>query len=483
MLLTITTTHKPATDLGFLLHKHPDKFQSVDLSMGKAHIFYPESSLDKTTVALLLDIDPIDMVRGARKLSGTGFPLRQYVNDRPYVASSFMSVAISKAFSTAMNGKCKAKPELVETPIPLAAKIAVIPAPKGGETLIRKIFEPLGYQIKLQQHILDDRFTDWGNSKYFTLELSQTITIKELLSHLYVLIPALDNDKHYFISQSEIDKLLAKGQGWLLNHPEKEQITRRYLRNLQSLSREALERLNEAEEITEIHIEEDSKTTKYKQTLNQQRLKLVLEQLKLSGAAKVIDLGCGEGKLLRMLLQEKQFTKIAGMDIAYDELSKAKDRLHWSELAPKQKERIQLFQGALTYKDKRLEGYDAAAMVEVIEHLDENRLSALERVIFEFAQPKTIILTTPNREYNVIFENMKTDTLRHHDHRFEWTIKEFKTWAKDVAARNNYQVNFLPVGEVIENVGAPTQMGIFTKLPKGAKVVSKIATEGSFANT
>lgn len=461
MLLTITTTHKPATDLGFLLHKHPDRFQSVNLSIGKAHIFYPESSQDKTTVALLLDIDPIDLVRGARNLSGKEFPLGQYVNDKPYIASSFMSVAISKAFSTAMNGNCKTKPELVETKIPLEAKISVLPAPKGGETLIRKMFEPLGYRVKLQQHILDTQFTHWGYSKYFTLELSQTITLKEMLSHLYVLIPALDNDKHYFIGQSEIDKLLEKGRGWLANHPEKEQITKRYLRNLKSFSRQALERLNEEEGITDIETE-DTEATKRKQTLNQTRLRLVLEQLKQSGAAKVIDLGCGEGKLLQMLLKEQQFKEIVGIDVSASELLKAKERLHWEEMSPKQKERIELFQGALTYKDRRLEGYDAAAIIEVIEHLDENRLPAFERVIFEFAKPQTIILTTPNREYNLMFENMKTGSMRHTDHRFEWTRQEFKSWAKEVAARNNYQVQFLPIGEIEEQVGAPTQMGIFT---------------------
>lgn len=244
MLLTITTTHNPATDLGYLLHKHPDKFQSVDLSIGKAHIFYPDNSVDKTTIALLLDIDPIDMVRGARNLSGKGFSLGQYVNDRPYVASSFMSVALSKAFSTAMNGSCSAKPGLVDTKMPLQVNIAVLPAPIGGEILIRKLFEPLSYQVNLERHGLDDKFIDWGESKYFTVSLSHTITVKELLSHLYVLIPALDNDKHYFVSQNEIEKLLTKGKGWLSDHPEKEQITRRYLINLHSLSRQALERLN-----------------------------------------------------------------------------------------------------------------------------------------------------------------------------------------------------------------------------------------------
>jgi len=462
VLLTITTTHKPATDLGYLLHKHPDKFQSVDLPIGKAHIFYPESSEKSTTIALLLDINPIDMVRNSRKVSGAGFSLAQYVNDRPYVASSFMSVALAKAFSTAMNGKCADKPELVDVKLPLQAKLAVLPAPSGGEILIKKLFEPLGYNIQLQRHTLDEAFKDWGDSRYFTLNLSHTITIKELLSHLYILIPAIDNFKHYYVSQDEINKLLEKGNGWLSTHPEMEQITKRYLINLHSLSREALERLNEGEKQAESEDEVDNKEKKRKETLHQKRLSLVLEQLKKSGAQKVIDLGCGEGKLIRMLLKEKQFSTIAGTDVSYSELSKAKDRLHWDEMAPRQKERISLFQGALTYKDKRLEGYDAAAIVEVIEHLDSNRLLAFERVVFEFARPKTVVLTTPNGEYNVLFENMEAGSMRHSDHRFEWTRKEFETWAKGVGKRNNYEVAFLPVGEVEKKVGPPSQMAVFT---------------------
>ncbi|MGD9210547.1 MAG: 3' terminal RNA ribose 2'-O-methyltransferase Hen1 [Desulfobacteraceae bacterium] len=461
MLLTITTTHKPTADLGFLLHKHPDRFQSVELSVGKAHIFYPDYSLQKITAALLLNIDPIDMVKSSNNLFGAGFSLGQYVNDRPYVASSFMSVALCKAFSTAMNGKCANKPELVDVKMPFDVKIAVLPAPRGGEILIRKLFEPLGYQVQLQGHMLDDKFTNWEYSKYFTVTLSHTITTKELLSHLYVLIPVLDNDKHYFISQNEVEKLLEKGKDWLSTHPEKEQITRRYLKNLNSLSRQALERLTEEDE-TEDNIEENSAAEQQrKETLNQKRLASVLGRLKESGAKKVLDMGCGEGKLIRMLLREKQFTRIAGMDISYAALSKAKERLHWQEMAPKQRERITLFQGALTYKDKRIEGYDAVAIVEVIEHLDENRLQSFERVVFEFAKPKTIVLTTPNAEFNVMFDNM-AESMRHTDHRFEWTRKEFETWARKVAERNNYTVRFLPIGELDETVGAPSQMGIFT---------------------
>ena len=463
MLLTISTTHSPATDLGYLLHKHPNKFQSVDLSIGKAHIFYPESAPEKTTVALLLDIDPIDMVRGSRNMAGKGFALGQYVNDRPYVASSFMSVAIAKAFSTAMNGKCNARPALVSIEMPLEVKIAVLPTPSGGEQLIRKLFEPLGYRVRLQRHTLDDQFPAWGESKYYTVVLQNTLTLQVLLSHLYVLIPTLDNDKHYYVNQGEIDKLLEKGKGWLENHPEKEQITRRYLINVGSLTQEALARLNEAGTGKDVDDEVPEIIKQKKQTLHQQRLSQVLEQLKKTKAKSVIDLGCGEGKLLQMLLKEKQFEKITGMDVSFGELVKAKNKLYWDEMAPKQKERIQLFQGALTYRDQRLEGYEAAALVEVIEHLDESRLQALERVIFEFAQPKTVIITTPNAEYNVLYNTMEAGHMRHTDHRFEWIRKEFEAWATQLAERNDYRVTFLPVGPEDAEVGAPSQMGIFTR--------------------
>ena len=461
MLLSITTTHSPATDLGFLLHKHPDKFQSVELSVGKAHIFYPEKSNAKTTICLLLNIDPIDLVRGARNLSGDGFSLGHYVNDRPYVASSFMSVAIAKAFSSAMNGRCKDKPELVNEALPFEVSITVLPAPKGGESIIRRFFEPLGYEIEITRHILDDKFPEWGESRYFTLKLRNTITTKELLTHLYVLIPALDNDKHYFITKDEIEKLLEKGGDWLKSHPEKEQITRRYLINLGTLSRSAMHRLSEGD-TTAMEQTEDQVVQLRKETLHDKRIRMVAEKLIESGAEKVLDLGCGEGKLIRQLIKAPQFSFIAGMDVAYSELLKAKERLHFDEMSPKQKERIQLFQGSLTYRDQRLEGFDAAAVVEVIEHLDINRLQAFERVLFEFARPKTVVLTTPNQEYNIMWEQLDAEEMRHTDHRFEWTRKEFAAWADKIAATYAYQVVILPIGDEIENIGAPSQMAIFT---------------------
>lgn len=461
MLLTITTTHTPATDLSHLLHKHPARLQSVELSHGNAHIFYQHADDEKCTVALVLDIDPIGLVRKSGESVLDSFTLGHYVNDRPYVASSFMSVAIAKSFSTAMNGKCEKRPDLVDLIMPFEIIVSVIPASKGGEFLIRRLFEPLGYTVALEQYNLDAKFPEWGQSKYFTLKLSGNLKVKELLSHLYVLIPVLDNEKHYWVSQHEVEKLLQKGEGWLKVHPEKEQIIKRYLKNIGGLAKNALARLTDDEPVSEDE-ESENQVDVVKEKLHDKRLKNVCDELTASGAKSVIDLGCGEGKLLKMLLKEKQFDKILGVDVSHRTLEKAVDRLGYNEMAPKQKERISIMQGALTYRDKRLEGFDAAAIVEVIEHLDLNRLKAFERVVFEFAKPKTVVLTTPNREYNELFETMAADSMRHTDHRFEWTRTEFETWAQGVAERNEFEVTFKPVGDVHERVGAPTQIAIFT---------------------
>lgn len=464
MLLTICTRHQPATDLGYLLHKHPDRFQSIDLSLGKAHVFYPEVSEQSCTVALLLDINPIDLMRSARNLSGDSFSLGNYVNDRPYVASSFLSVALSKAFSSAMNGRCKDKPELVDQALPLEVRLTSLPAPKGGEALIRSLFEPLGYTLEVERHALDTQFEEWGRSKYYTINLKHELPLKELLTHLYVLIPVLDNDKHYFVSENEIEKLMERGAGWLADHPEKEQITSRYLLNLRSLTRSALDRLLEPEAEVESEEEVLTQDKEEKVSLHKQRLTLALKELKASGASSILDLGCGEGKLLRLLIKERQFKSICGMDASFQELQKASKWLRFEEMNPRQKERLKLIHGALTYRDERLAGFDAAAIIEVIEHLEANRLEAFGRVVFEFARPETVVLSTPNSEYNVRYENLAHGSMRHKDHRFEWTRREFENWAEKIGERFGYSARFLPVGELDPEVGAPSQMAVFSRL-------------------
>ncbi|MDM8559469.1 3' terminal RNA ribose 2'-O-methyltransferase Hen1 [Candidatus Parabeggiatoa sp. HSG14] len=464
MLLTITTTHSPATDLGFLLHKHPDHIQSFELSFGQAHVFYPEAEIHHCTAALLLDIDQVGLVRGRRGASRNEGLLGEYVNDRPYVASSFLSVAISNVYGSALAGRSKERPDLTEIKMPLEAKISPC---KGGKSLLKRLFEPLGYQISAQRHSLDEQFTEWGESNYLSVILKATCRLQDLLAHIYVLVPVLDNEKHYWIGEEEVEKLLHHGKGWLAHHPDKELITKRYLKYQRSLARLALARLiNDEEpdfEVTETLRDNEEATIEKKISLNEQRLNIVTTVLKNNEAKRILDLGCGEGKLLRLLLKDKYFEEIVGVDVSTRTLEIATNRLRLDELPEKQKNRIKLMHGSLTYRDKRLYGYDAAAVIEVIEHFDSAKLSAFERVLFEFTRPTTIIITTPNVEYNVKFENLPVAKLRHSDHCFEWTRNEFQAWANGIAEKFRYSVTFLPVGDPDAIVGAPTQMGIFSR--------------------
>jgi 3' terminal RNA ribose 2'-O-methyltransferase Hen1 len=463
MLLTITSTRAPATDLGFLLHKHPARVHERALSFGKAHVIFPEVENERCTVALLLEVDPVALVRGKGRGEGR---FDQYVNDRPYVASSFLSVAIAQLFREAMSGKSKERSELAQTRLPLTARIEVVPS-RGGEELLRKLFEPLEYSVAVRGHPLDEKFPQWGQSFYFSLELTAEKTLAELLTHLYVLIPVLDDDKHYWVGEDEVEKLLKRGEGWLAAHPERETIVNRYLRRRRHLTRAATEQLLQSEnpDADEQAAQHDAEEEQIEKplSLHEQRLGAVLEVLKSSGAARVLDLGCGEGRLLRLLLKEKQFTEIVGMDVAFRSLETAREKLKLERLPPLQAQRIRLIQGSLTYRDARLENFDAAAVVEVIEHLDASRLGAFERVLFEFAAPKLVVVTTPNREYNSVWETLPAGKLRHKDHRFEWTRAEFQEWAHDVAARHEYSVTFAPIGEEDETRGAPSQMAVFKR--------------------
>jgi 3' terminal RNA ribose 2'-O-methyltransferase Hen1 len=458
VLLTITTSHRPATDLGFLLHKNPARVQAFDIPMGKAHVFYPEATEDRCTVALLVDINPVTLARTSRRSS-----LRQYVNDRPYVACSFMSSALLKVFGSAMSSSSKDRPELAGTPVPLEARIAVLPS-KGGEGLLRRLFEPLGYEVVARPHQLDARFPEWGNSDYLSVELRGTVTLATLLQHLYVLIPTLDDDKHYWVDRTEVDKLLHRGGEWLASHPDRELIVSRYLRGLHSLTSEALQRLleddpklvgDEARESREEAIEKPLR-------LADQRMTAVQNALRSAGAKRVLDLGCGEGRLLRQLITDQFFDEIVGVDTSMAALIRARQKLDMDRMPPAQRSRLRLLHGSLTYRDKRLAGFDGAAVVEVVEHLDPERLNAFERSVFEFSKSSVVVLTTPNADYNVRF-GLPAGSFRHPDHRFEWPREDFERWAGAVAERFGYAVTFEGIGPDDSDLGRPTQMAVFRR--------------------
>ncbi|NNH74320.1 3' terminal RNA ribose 2'-O-methyltransferase Hen1 [Nocardia uniformis] len=577
MLLTITCTRPDdaawaAGDLGYLLHKNPGRVQAFEQSYGTAHVMYPETDDRRCTAALLLEVDPVRLVRG--KSRGTPeFSLGQYVNDRPYAASSLLAVTIAKVFGSALHGRCAQRPELAATALPLRIELPAV-ACKGGPETVRRMFAPLGWTVTATPLPLDPAFPDWGDSHYVRLELAGELRLADALTHLYVLLPVLDGSKHYWLDEAEIDKLLRFGEGWLASHPERAWITRRYLARRQSLVRVALARLAEVDDLEAEAlgaVEEvgddlaDSGTTdsaggreapsetapstaesasavdattaddlaspsaRYRSvipacfwpgsapgvaqpiavdsgqkragttgagtvavdgtgsravaattaptiagagadnaaaggsmpSLAVTRRAAVIRALHEVGAHRVLDLGCGEGALLRELLADKAFTEIVGVDVAMRSLQIAKRRL--ARVPEWQARRVSLRQGALTYTDAALRGYDAAVLMEVIEHVDAPRLGALAHAVFGSAAPGAVVVTTPNSEYNALYETLPAGKFRHSDHRFEWSRCEFAAWARGICEKYGYEVRFEPIGVEDEALGASTQMAVFTK--------------------
>jgi 3' terminal RNA ribose 2'-O-methyltransferase Hen1 len=451
MLLTLTTTHQPATDLGFLLHKHPDKHQQFSLPFGTAHVFYPEANLARCTAALVLDVDPIALVRGRRGAKGDAGLLHQYVNDRPYAVSSFLSVALRRVFASALAGRSEHRPDLAELAIPLEARLTPLRC-RGGIDLATALFEPLGYRLTAKS---------LGDGPYWDVTIDGVTNLSRLLTHLYVLIPVLDDEKHYWVDADEIEKLLRHGEGWLQQHPARDLITRRYLKHQKRLTRLALEQLETIDDSLP-DSEQPEEPAAPKRRLNEERLDRVAAELKSCGAKSVLDLGCGSGRLLGLLMKNRQFERILGVDVSSRDLDVAAERLHLNELSEAQRQRIGLIHGALTYRDKRLAGFDAAALVEVIEHIDPPRLGALADAVFGVARPRIIVLTTPNADYNVRYEGLGAEDFRHSDHRFEWSRDEFRVWAEKTAEQFGYVVRIEGIGEADPELGAPTQMGVFT---------------------
>ncbi len=465
MFLSLTYRGPNATDLGYLLHKHPERVQSFPLNFGAAHVFYPVATAEQCQAVLLLDLDPVALVRG-RSTEGrspeSAAPLAQYVNDRPYVASSFLSVAIRRVFNTAVAGHCEERPELVASRRPLEARCGPFCGTAAADWAER-LFRPLGYQVALTV----EQAPDLPALRCVMLTLSAETTLRELLTHLYVLIPVIDDDKHYWVGEEELEKLLRHGEGWLANHPEREAITRRYLRRGGPLARVALDRLLEladsGPESLANPATEEEEAGERRLGLDGQRLASVRQLLKESGATRVLDLGCGEGKLLRELLKEPQFTAIVGVDVDTRSLQRAAERLKLERLPERQRARLELLHSSLTYRDRRLAGYDAAAVVEVIEHLDPDRLPAFAAALFGCARPAWVVLTTPNREFNARFPNLVDGALRHRDHRFEWSRAEFAEWCAAIAARYDYHHQISGIGEQDPALGQPTQLVIFQR--------------------
>ena len=488
MLLTLTTTHRPATDLGHLLVKHPDRVQSFDLPAGAAHVFYPEADEARCTAALLVEVDPLKLGGGRKNRAPEGFALGQYVNDRPYAASSLLSSALAKVFRSALRGESRDRPELAASAIPLAVRVPVLRC-RGGADLAVRIFGPLGWTVTATPIPLDETYPEWGDSRYVDLTLTGTLRLADALNHLYVLLPVLDDAKHYWVAPDEVDKLLRAGAGWLAGHPERGLITRRYLAHRRALAGEAMARLTElrladeppADDSIEPATGEVAAVADVRRaSLAVRRREAVLAALRVSGASRVLDLGCGGGALLTALVADRRFTEVVGVDVSDRSLGLAARRLRLDRLPERQRDRIRLWQSALTYRDDRLRGYDAAVLMEVVEHLDPPRLPALEDAVFGHARPGTVVVTTPNVEYNVRYEGLGPDRFRHADHRFEWTRVEFAAWVERVAAAHGYTAVLGGVGDDDPEVGTPTQMAVLTRDERAGQRDNNDSTDSNY---
>jgi 3' terminal RNA ribose 2'-O-methyltransferase Hen1 len=463
VLLTLTTTAEPATDLGHLLHKHPDRAQAFGVAAGTAHVFYPAAGSAECTAALLLDVDPVALARA----DGRG----AYVDERPYVAGSHLAVALRTVFSSALHGRCAARPELAGTALPLTVHLPTLSCRPHGQLgpaeLVERLFAPLGWTVVARALPLDPQFPEWGDARVVDVRLTGTLRVADALTQLYVLLPVLDGAKHYPVGAEEVDKLLRMGERWLAAHPERELISRRYLAHRRGLVASALEALALADgapvEELDPDTDPDAGAEPRTPSLADQRRATVVAVLRELGAHRVVDLGCGPGALLRDLLADPAFTEILGVDVSSRALTVAARRLHLDRAGDRVRDRIALRQSALTYTDASLAGFDAAVLMEVVEHVDPERLPALAHAVFGSARPGAVLVTTPNAEHNVRYEGLPAGAFRHADHRFEWTRAEFRAWAQGVAERYGYTVAFRPVGPDDPEVGPPTQLGVFRR--------------------
>ncbi|TCC33622.1 3' terminal RNA ribose 2'-O-methyltransferase Hen1 [Kribbella sindirgiensis] len=463
MFLTIGTdlagVDAPASDFGFLLHKNPARPQAIEVTGGSAHVFYPEATGERCTAAVLLEIDPIGLVKAGRGKAAEGFTLGQYVNDRPYAASSLLAVALGRLFRTAMNGRCDARPDLAARPIPLEVHVPALPC-NGGADLAERLFAPLGWTVDARPVPLDPEVPAWGDSRYVDLRLTGVLRLADALKHLYVMLPVLDDAKHYWVGSDEVDKLVRAGENWLAAHPEKDLISHRYLAHRRYLTDAALERLAE---VDGVELPEEDAEDEGPVSLAVERRTTVVDVLRELGARRIADVGCGEGALVGELLKDPMIGELIGTDVSVRALIAAKRRLHYDDLPDRQRDRLTLLQSSVTYADERLAGLDAVVLMEVVEHVDPPRLPALADSVFRAARPAAVVVTTPNSEYNVRFPSLPAGNFRHPDHRFEWTRAEFRTWSQQVADRCGYSVQFRPVGAEDPEVGPPTQLALFRR--------------------
>ena len=445
MQLTIRATGENVKVISYLLAKNPNNVYERNHKGHLVRLFYSECSETELDVTIFVTPDSLEL-----KQNGSyTYDITHYINDREFAVSSIFCSFIRPALGTALNGQPKEEyKEWVNHCFPFEFQFGPVSSTLSNEE-IRALFEPLGYETTISRAETNYSFHLKQKSTARFISLKGSTTLQHGLRQLFVLIPVLDNYKHYYIDEKEIEKIERYGEGWLENHPLKSFILRQALRFKEVYS--IVQKTEESEESKE-------KTVKIR--LNDLRYEKIIEMVKgIEPRRRIVDFGSGEGKLSLRLgfvdgVQEVlavEPSETAALQ-AIERFEKVRHQEGFVMPTP--------LWGSLFYYDERLKNKDIMILCEVIEHIDAYRLPKMMDTILNEYQPKVLIITTPNQEYNAVYN--LGEQIRHHDHRFEWTREEFQTWCVD-RNNGNYELAFIGIGEMHEQYGCPTQMCVFSR--------------------
>ena len=499
MYLTVKAAGPHAGMISHLLAKNPHNRYERNEKGARVRLIYSAFAEEKIEFTIFATPDPIDLVKG----SPHSYDITQYINDREFVVSSLFCSYIRPALGTALNGKPKADyADWVEHVFPLEVTFGPV-ASNLPDAVIESLFTALGYEADIERGAAEYTFDLKSRSSVRNIRVSGQATLQQMLRQLFILMPVLDDYKHYYIGTEEIDKLQRYGEGWLQDHPQQELIIKRALRfapliadyrklagdnvqkaavnlldtNTTDTDANTLQQPGNEQITTGITASQQgeadtlSSSADVQETavppirLNELRYQAIVDQVSsLPRRRSVVDFGAGEGKLSVRLAGIEGVEQVYAVEPSAYAGLRALERFgklerEGQQIVPR------LVTGSLFYRDDQWAGQDVIILCEVIEHINEHRLPQVMATLLDEYHPETLIMTTPNREYNAVYE-MEEQEIRHTDHRFEWTRAEWADHCQDWVSGRPYEVSLHGIGDISEIHGQPTQMAVFRR--KGA---------------
>ncbi|MCM3572375.1 3' terminal RNA ribose 2'-O-methyltransferase Hen1 [Mesobacillus subterraneus] len=445
MQLTIRAVGENVQVISHLLAKNPNNLYERNQKGHAVRLFFSSFTEREVEATVFVAPDSLELVKN----QGNQYDITHYINDREFAVSSIFISLIRTALGTALNGQPKEEYiKWVKHPFDLELSFGPVASGLSDHQIV-DLFEPLGFNVSINRPQIEYNFNLKSKSSVRFITLKGRTPLQMALRQIFVLIPVLDNYKHYFIDEKEIEKLERYGEGWLDDHPQKSFILKKALRfkNVYELV-EGQEKDTAAPEMRKIR-------------LNDMRYEKIVDTVNgFENKESIVDLGSGEGKLSTRLGFIPGVKEILAVEPSEEASIRAMERFAQAEGKDYFIKPTQLW-GSLFYYDERLKGKDVIILCEVIEHIDEERLSKVFQTILQDYRPKNLVVTTPNKEYNALYE-MDTE-FRHGDHRFEWSREEFEAWCKARNEEGEYELIFDGIGELDEQFGFPTQMCIFKR--------------------